>query len=941
MTHSSISVVKATLALLLFVCLSSTLATAQTTITGTVLDERSGDPVTGAEVRALGETATTDAFGGFELKVAVAQGQTILLTIAQDGYRSHEEELTSNGSGYLNAGRIRIQGSGSIDQTITDELIPTITLSSDDLEGGSGGAQNISGVLTASRDAFVSAAAFTFGPARFNIRGYDAQYTNILMNGVPVNDLETGRVFWSSWGGLNDVMRNRSNVIGLGTASFYYGGVGGTSAIDTRASNQRKQLRVSYAVSNRTYRNRLMATYNTGMMESGWAVSLSASRRWAEEGYIDGTFYDAYSYFLSVDRKVNDQHTLNLTAFGSPVRRGKITGAVQELYDLAGTNYYNANWGYQNGEKRNARVQDIHQPMVILRHDWNITENLNLSTSLAHMTGRTGNSALDWYEGPDPRPNYYRYLPSFIEGPQAAVVEDLLRNNESARQINWDQMYQINYNSFQTIEDANGIAGNTVSGRRSQYIIEDRRTDVTRSSFNTTLEAFLNDRVTIHGGLTYQQQETENYKLIDDLLGGEFYIDIDRFAEFDSSGAFIQNNVDVPNRIIREGDRFGYDFTYHIQQASAWMQMDVSLPRVDFFVAAQGGNSRFWREGNVANGKFPTTSAGDSERLSFGEYAAKAGVTYKLDGRNYILLNGAYQARSPYVRDAFVSPRTRNQQVDNLTQEKILSVEGGYLLRSPNIKARAIGYYTRFQDQIYNRSFFLDNAIRTDDGTRGGFVNYIMNGINTEHMGVELAVEAKITPALRASAVAAIGQYIYTNRPTATVYLDQLAAQVSEQTVYIQNFYVAGTPQQAYTFGLSYNSPDYWFANINFNYFNQTYLDFYPERRTTAAVSYVDDPQVQQEVVTPDSPLWNEIIDQEKVPTAFTIDFFGGKSFKFNDVYLYLNVGVSNVLDKQDFITGGYEQFRFDFEGKDVGRFPSNYFYLFGRTYFVNLALRL
>lgn len=941
MTHSSIYVVKTTLALLLLVCLTSFTATAQTVITGTVVDQRTGNAIPGVEVRASGESTSTDAFGGFELKVNVGAGQPILLTVSLDGYQDYQVDLENNDSGYLNAGRIRLQAGGSIDLTVGDELIPTITLSSEDLEGGSAGVQNISGVLTASRDAFINAAAFTFGPARFNIRGYDAQYTNVLMNGMPLNDMETGRIYWNHWGGLNDVMRNRSNVVGLGTAPFFFGGVGGTSIIDTRASNQRKQLRASYAISNRSYRNRLMLTYSSGMLENGWAFTFSGSRRWADEGYVEGTFYDAFAYFMSVDKKLNDNHMLNLTAFGAPIKRGKITGITAEMAELAGTNYYNPNWGYQNGEKRNSRVRDEHQPMAMLRHDWKVNDQLNLSTTLGFQTGFTGNSALDWYNAPDPRPNYYRFLPSFIQGTQKPLVEAAWRNNESVRQVNWDQMYQVNYGSLQTVENANGIEGNTVTGLRSQYVVEDRRTDITRGTFNSTVEAFLSDQVSLHGGVTYQQQVTANYKLLDDLLGGDFYLDVDRFAEFDSSGIFVENNVDVPNRIVRQGDRFGYDYDYHIRQASAWLQLDVSLRQFDFFLAAQGANTRFWRNGKVANGKFPTTSAGDSEKSNFGEYAIKAGATYKIDGRNYLLVNAAYQTRAPYVRDAFVSPRTRNQKVDNLTQEKIASIEGGYLLRSPNIKARAIGYYTRFQDQIYNRSFFLDNAIRTEDGSRGGFVNYIMTGIETEHMGLELAAEVKVTPTLRATAVAAIGQYIFKNRPNAIIYLDQLAETVSERQVYIENFYIAGTPQQAYTFGLSYNSPKYWFANINFNYFNQSFLDFYPERRTTEAISYVDDPQVQQEVVTPDSPLWNQILDQEKLPTAFTVDFFGGKSWKIDDYFIYLNVGISNILNKQDFITGGYEQFRFDFEGKDVGRFPNNYFYSYGRTYFISLAVRI
>ncbi|MCB0638832.1 MAG: TonB-dependent receptor, partial [Lewinella sp.] len=499
-----------TLALLLFFLHVFTLATAQTTITGTVIDMRTNEPLPGAEARVLGESVQTDAFGGFELKIVAAEGRQILLTVARDGFQVYEDELTVPAGGYLNAGRIGLSPTGMVDQTITDELIPTITLSSDDLEGGSGGVQNISGVLTASRDAFISAAAYVFGPARFNIRGYDAKYNAVLMNGIPVNDMETGGVFWSNWGGLNDVMRNRTNGIGLSPTPFFFGGVGGASIIDTRASNQRRQLRVSYALSNRTYRNRLMATYNTGMLESGWAFSLSASRRWAQEGYAEGTPYDAYAYFLSVDRKLGDHQTLNLTTYAAPINRGKITGATQEMYDLAGTNYYNANWGYQNGEKRNARMQRINQPVAILRHDWELSSSLNLSTSLGYMWGRTGNTALDWYDAPDPRPQYYRYLPSFFEGDQADRIAELWQTDPNVRQVNWDQMYNINYNSSgeAVLYNADGTS-EVIQGRRSQYIIEDRRNDVTRFSFNTNLEAYLAEGVTLEGGLTYQQQRTE------------------------------------------------------------------------------------------------------------------------------------------------------------------------------------------------------------------------------------------------------------------------------------------------------------------------------------------------------------------------------------------------------------------------------------------------
>ncbi|RME93972.1 MAG: TonB-dependent receptor, partial [Bacteroidetes bacterium] len=668
MTLTSKTVAQATIAFLLLV-LSFTLATAQTTLIGTVVDSRTDEPLPGVEVRLLAERTVTDAFGGFELKVVLSAGQSSLLVIAQDGFEPVEQEVTGTGGTRIDLGVIGLRPSGQIDQSVTDELIPTIVLNSDDLDGGSGGVQNISGVLTASRDAFISAAAFVFGPARFNIRGYDAQYTTVLMNGLPMGDMETGRIFWNNWGGLNDVMRLRTNTIGLGASTFAFGGIGGASIIDTRAGSQRKQLRLSYALSNRTYRNRLMFNYNTGRLPSGWAVSLSGSRRWADEGYVEGTFYDAWSYFLSVDRELGRKAVLNLTAFGAPVRRGKISGATQEIYDLAGTNFYNANWGFQNGKKRNARVQDVHQPVAMLRLDWDLNDKLKWMTTAGVKTGRTGNTALDWYNGADPRPQYYRYLPSwFADSEQAERIAALWATDPTVSQIDWNRLYQTNYNSFETIENANGIEGNTVSGLRSQYIIEDRRSDVTMGAFNTVIEAFLTDRITVQGGLTYSQQKTENFKTIDDLLGGDFYLNVDRFAEFDSSGIFVENNLEVPNQILREGDRWGYDYDYHIRQGTAWAQFNLNLPKVDAFASVSGGQTIFWRHGNVANGKFPENSAGESARSNFSEYAVKGGLTYKIDGRNYLLVNAAVQSRAPYVRDAFRSPRTRNQLVDGLTQ---------------------------------------------------------------------------------------------------------------------------------------------------------------------------------------------------------------------------------------------------------------------------------
>ena len=131
---------------------------------------------------------------------------------------------------------------------------------------------------------------------------------------------------------------------GLGTTDAGFGGLGGLTAITTRASNYRKQTSLSYAFSNRSYNHRVMASVGTGEMGKGWYMMASASGRYAGEGYTEGTFYQAYSYFLSLEKKINSKHSLNLTVFGAPSQRGGSAPVVQEAYDLVGSNFYNPNW---------------------------------------------------------------------------------------------------------------------------------------------------------------------------------------------------------------------------------------------------------------------------------------------------------------------------------------------------------------------------------------------------------------------------------------------------------------------------------------------------------------------------------------------------------------------------------------------------------------------
>jgi hypothetical protein len=900
-----------------FIFLIPAMAFAQTGNVKGILKDELNQPINKAKVIVQGTSIETqsDSTGSYELNNVP--------------YGTHTIEVTDGNATLLTEAIVVDQPSMEksfvvVTNPITETNdLPTISLADDEIRESA--SSNVSSVLSAGRDPFNSASSFVFSIARFRVRGYDSDNAPGYMNGAVVTDLANGRVEYNIWSGLNDVVRSRDNSLGLSPSNFAFGGIGGGSSIDSRASKQRKQFSVSYASSNRVYDNRLVVTYGSGVSSKGWSYSLSGSRRWAEEGYIAGTFYDGTSFFGSLEKSINKFHSLSLTAFGAQTKSGRSTAVVQEMYDLAGSNYYNPLWGYHDGKKRNAAVGNNFQPIGILSHEWKFNEKSSLETAVTYQSGKNSISGIDWFNAADPRPDYYRYLPSFDpaygDNPDAfakdsTMLANLLSTNESMRQINWNKIYEANQ-----LHDT------------AKYIISNRVTDADRFSFNSTFNSEINDNLSFTAGLSYQKQDLNYYKEVEDLLGGKYFVNLNQFADQTSieDSSIVQNDLNNPNARIVEGDRYGYDYVAHLQKASVWAQGVWKYTKVDFFLAGQLTMDNFYREGNVRNGVFADDSYGNSEKQSFTNPAFKGGVTYKLDGRNYFYVNGAYINRAPLFENTYVSPRTRALAVKDIKNEKITSVEGGYLYRAPRVKARATAYLTQFEDLTDTRSFY--------HGDFKTFVNYTLTGISKSHTGLELAVDAQLGKGFSAAAVASIGQFIYTDRMNATITQDNRDTLLAEnEVVYSENLRASGGPQSAYTLGLTYRSKQYWTVNVNFNYFDNIYTDFNPARRTLSALDLVDS----------DSPKFAQILGQEKRDGQFTMDVSAYYSWKLNNRYkslkkntfLVFNLGVTNILDNQELTSWSFEQLRFDNEEHDVNTFPAKYAYSFGASYFASITLR-
>ncbi|HAB90611.1 MAG TPA: hypothetical protein DCF84_08750 [Bacteroidetes bacterium] len=777
------------------------------------------------------------------------------------------------------------------------------------------------------RDIYGDVARFGLGgEAWFRRRGLDMAYTQNMLMGVPMNDLVTGRAQWWVWGGLNSVFNGRSyGTQGLAPATFAFSATAGNTYFDVRAGNQRTGIQASYMNSNRSYDHRLMAAWSSGFDKKGWAASFCLSTRLGNEGYVAGTFYEGYAAFVGVEKKFNLRHRLAMTAFASPTRRGKMMPATQEAYDLAGSNFYNPNWGWQNGEKRNSRVNTRIQPVVALTHELKFSPQSSLITTAMYQGGKESNTRMDWYNASDPRPDYYRYLPTYYYNDpyQFDRLQTFFQNNPDELQLDWDKFYQVNTDPANaqtyTLPD-----GSTTTGIASRYVIEEQVMDVQRANIATRYYTSIGDHTLFQGGLILQYQDTRNYKVLDDLLGGDFYVDLNEFAErdFPTNPLAGLNNVDDPNYLVSEGEEFGYNYNARVYRNEAWAQAQYSYSKIDFHWGGRFTHQMMQRIGNYRVGLFPENSFGKSDNINFYTYGVKGGVTWKINGRNYLFVNVQQETRAPLFQNVFLGPRTRNQTVnsEDLVPEKILSLEGGYIYRSQPFKIQVTGYLVDFKDQIETIGFYHD-----EEQT---FVNYTQTGIDKRHYGLEFATLWQINSELSVNTALSLGENIYTSRPNATITQDNIDTIVDVQTVYARNFHVSGTPEIASTTSLNYRSRYGFFVNLSFNWTDRIWMQFNPVRRTFDATQDVFD-----------ETTYNEIIAQEKAPAQFTMDLFGGYSYSLGyGKSIRFLLGVNNLTNNQNFITNGFEQRRFDFDERRIDKFQNKYFYGLGTNYFAMIS---
>lgn len=686
---------------------------------GTVVDE-TGEPIIGATVSVTNGAAVTatDIDGKFAVN---APDGTKSLTITFVGYKPVEVAAQGNMGVIALEVESKMLQDVVVTQSIAKTRVTPIAISSIDATtiDVKLGNQEFPEVLKTTPGVWTTKDGGGFGDAKTNMRGFKSANVAVLINGIPVNDMEWGGVYWSNWAGLSDVTSSIQAQRGLGAAILSAPSVGGTINIVTQSLDAKKGGSVWYGMGNDGMNNYGFKV-STGLMDNGWAITLLGSRKWGD-GYVQGTFFNSYNYFANISKRINESHQLSFTAFGAPQKHNKRSSAdgltinewqnVREYMDGDSPYKYNPTFGYdKNGNVRSSNLNTYHKPQLSLGHIWQIDHKSSLSTT-AYASFANGGG----YSGQG-RGTYNGTSISYSSwyGANNGIVNNLFRNADGT--FAYDQIQEMNANS----ETGSNMIMSQSNNSHEWYGL-----------VSTYKNTFWN-KLTFTGGIDVRYYVGHHNNKIIDLYDGEYFMD-------DSSRKSVkpENNAAAadPNwkyEKLGVGDIVYRNYDGHTHQEGAYAQAEYSAfgNSLNLILAGSISNTGYWRVDNFYYDK----EHAKSESLNFLGGTAKFGANYNIDRNNNVYVNAGYISRAPFFSGgAFLTSTVSNATNPDAINEKIMSYEVGYGFHSPKFTANLNLYHTTWMDKTSTRSGEITSGAHAGDR-----YYFNMQGVDARHMGVEV-----------------------------------------------------------------------------------------------------------------------------------------------------------------------------------------------------------
>lgn len=791
--------------------------------------------------------------------------------------------------------------------------------------------QNVT-IINSGTNLYASQVGFLFSPVRFRYRALNQKYNEVYVNGAPANDIESGQFRFSHVGGLNQQTKNADFALPFESNSFTMPDMAGSNNYDFRPANQAAGHRFTLGGANRNYTLRGMYTYNSGLNKNGWAFSGNLTYRWAKEGYIEGTFYNALSYFFGVQKVFGnkDKHSIAFSTWGNPTERASQGAATDESYWIANDRYYNPYWGYQNGKKRNSRIVNDFAPSAVLTWDWKITDDMKLTTSVLGKYSMYKSTKLNYNNSDNPQPDYWKMLPSsYYDVFDASSTQfrtdqsladwntayNYLTASKANRQINWDRLYQANINA-----NAQGVD--------AMYFIQARRNDAFTLSLASTLNAHLDKKSAWNLGYIFVTNNTRHYQTMEDLLGATSYHNVNTYAIGTYAPTFnqVQYDLNNPNAKIGKGDVFGYDYNILINKAQAWTSYSRLVGRFNLMGAARIGGVSMQRDGKMRNGLFEANSYGKSGVARFLEGGAKVAVNYSAGRGHTFSIGAGYQYNAPTAAVSFAAPEMNNDFALNLKNERVLSTDFAYQYQSARVHINLNAYYNAINNVTEWQNFYFDDI--------NSFSYVSITGGKKAYYGVEAALKYKVNSTFDIKLLGTVSEAKNTNDANVN-YLNSTQGVYHEDKLLNKDMRESGTPLTAASAILSYHKKG-WFIDLAGNYYDRIYLGYSLYYRYKSIGEKRGNVDSNGNVLR---------IPQEKGKGGFMLDASIGKSIYLKKGSLSINLMLTNVLNNQNIVTGGYEQSRSDFTASGnaraykFSRNPKKY-YAYGTNGMLNITYK-
>lgn len=827
------------------VLLSFLSSSAQSTVSGQIVDAETGEPLIGATVIEKGTNngVITNMTGSFS--ISVSAGAT--LEISYVGFLTTEVSASDDlskiqlESDAVGLAEVQVIASFAIDRK-TPVAVSRITQTEIETKIGS---QEFPEILKSTPGVYATKQGGGFGDGRINVRGFNSENVAVMINGIPVNDMENGRIFWSNWAGLTDATTSMQVQRGLGASKVAVPSIGGTINIVSKATDRTEGGHVYVATGNDAY-SKVGFSVSSGLKDNGWAFTLSGAKTQGD-GYVDGTEFLGYSYFANIAKKINNQHEVTFTAVGAKQRHGQRQNRSSlETYELASSGIkYNPDWGYRDGQIVHVEDNFYHKPQLSLNHYWTISNKTDVSTAVyaSWGSGGGGGTGGDF----DPARN------NRVGGPFGT--------------LNIDALVDINQAS---------VTGESAAWQRAS------RNDHSWYGILSSVNHQLNDNINLLGGIDLRSYTGKHFYEVTDLLGGEFILNDD--------------DINNPVRTLRKGDKYNYNYDGHVGWIGAFAQAEYTKDKLSAFVTVSLSNTSYAQTEyfNTLNddtkaaingsatvrAEYETLVGGTDELnallaqdqrtdpINFFGYQIKGGANYNLDDYNNVYVNIGTFSKAPFYRNVFTDRRS-NEANTEAKNEEIFSTEIGYGMRRGGLSLNLNIYRTQWNNRAYTIS-------RTDSNGNTIFGN--ITGIDALHQGVEIDGKYTVDSRLSFTYMASIGDWRWVNNINNVIIEDENNNQIGDPIdVYIEDLRVGDAAQTTAALGVRYNLLEGLFFGIDYNFYDNLYASYDPTGRT--------------------SPEDN--VDAWQVPAYSLVDVNVTYKFKIGDFNASMYANVYNFFDEQ------------------------------------------